>query len=112
MIVREITVDVLLGLAVAVAAASSVGVLAMRDAYQKLHYLTPLSILAPILVGLAVLVQAGHSARSAQTWLAVGFLVIASPFLSHATIRAARIRAKGDWRTIADTDGAPNQDKP
>lgn len=110
--VREVAVDVLLGLAVAIAAASSVGVLAMRDAYQKLHYLTPLSILAPVLVGLAVLVEAGYSTRSAQTWLAVGFLVIASPFLSHATIRAARIRAEGDWRMTAGGDGARQQDKP
>jgi multisubunit Na+/H+ antiporter MnhG subunit len=97
--VREVAVDILLGLAVVVAIASGVGVLAMRDTYQKVHYLTPLSIVAPVLVGLAVLVQAGYSTRSAQTWLAVGFLVIASPFLSHATIRAARIRAEGDWRT-------------
>lgn len=109
--IREAAVDVLLGLAVAVAVISSVGVLAMRDAYQKLHYLTPLSILAPVLVALAVLVQAGYSTRSSQTWLAVGFLVIASPFLSHATIRAARIRAEGGWRMTAARDGAPNQDK-
>jgi multisubunit Na+/H+ antiporter MnhG subunit len=110
--IREVTVDVLLGLAVAVAAASSAGVLAMRDAYQRVHYLTPLSIVAPVLVGLAVLVQAGYSTRSAQTWLAVGFLVIASPFLSHATIRAARIRAEGDWRTTIGHDGAEPEDKP
>jgi|HubBroStandDraft_4_1064222.scaffolds.fasta_scaffold74464_2 multisubunit Na+/H+ antiporter MnhG subunit len=109
--IREVAVDVLLGLAVAVAVISSVGVLAMRDAYQKLHYLTPLSILAPVLVALAVLVQAGYSTRSSQTWLAAGILVIASPFLSHATIRAARIRAEGDWRMTAARDGAPNQDK-
>jgi multisubunit Na+/H+ antiporter MnhG subunit len=110
--IREVAVDVLLGLAVTVALASSVGVLAMRDAYQKLHYLTPMSIVAPVLVGLAVLVQAGYSARSAQTWLAIGFLVIASPFLSHATIRAARIRADGDWRTAADGGGARPEDRP
>jgi multisubunit Na+/H+ antiporter MnhG subunit len=109
--IREVAVDVLLGLAVAVALIASVGVLAMRDAYQKLHYLTPLSILAPVLVGLAVLVQSGYSTRSAQTWLAVGFLVIASPFLSHATIRAARVRAEGDWRMTSDRDGAPDQDE-
>jgi multisubunit Na+/H+ antiporter MnhG subunit len=108
--IRQIAVDVLLGLAVTVTLASSLGVLAMRDAYQKLHYLTPLSIVAPVLVGLAVLVQAGYSARSAQTWLAIGFLIIASPVLSHATIRAARIRAGGDWRTAAD-GGAGSEDQ-
>jgi multisubunit Na+/H+ antiporter MnhG subunit len=115
--IRGVAVDVLLGLAVTVALASAVGVLAMRDAYQKLHYLTPMSIVAPVLVGLAVLVQAGYSARSAQSWLAIGFLAIASPFLSHATVgaarlRATRIRGDGDCRPTADTDGARPEDKP
>ena len=95
---REVIVDVLLGLAVAVAIASSLGVLVMSGPFRKLHYLTPLSIVAPVLVGLAVLVQAGYSIRAAQTWLAVLFMVVASPFLSHATIRGARIRLDGDWR--------------
>jgi multisubunit Na+/H+ antiporter MnhG subunit len=53
---------------------------------------------APILVTLAVLVHAGFSATSAQTLLALLFMVIAGPFLTHATIRAARIRETGDWR--------------
>lgn len=110
--VREVAVDVLLGLAVAVGLASSAGVLAMRDTYQKLHYLTPMSIVAPALVGLAVLVQAGYSAKSAQAWLAIGFLIIASPVLSHATIRAARIRADGHWQPTADSDGARAEDEP
>jgi multisubunit Na+/H+ antiporter MnhG subunit len=101
-VARGVAVDVLLGLAVAIALLSSTGVLVMRGAYQKLHYLAPLSIVAPLLVGLAVLVQAGFSSRSGQTWLALFFLVLASPFLSHATIRAARIRKEGDWRSHAD----------
>jgi monovalent cation/proton antiporter MnhG/PhaG subunit len=110
--IREVAVDVLLGFAVAVTLASSLGVLAMPNVYQKLHYLTPMSIVAPVLVGLAVLVQAGYSARSTQAWLAIGFLIIASPVLSHATIRAARIRAAGDWRLAAGSDGAGPEDRP
>lgn len=104
--IREVAVDVLLGLAVAVALASALGILVMADVYQRVHYLTPLSMVAPVLVGLAVLVQAGWSTRSAQAWLAVLCLLIASPVLSHATIRAARIRADGDWRQPAGRDGS------
>jgi monovalent cation/proton antiporter MnhG/PhaG subunit len=95
---RSVVVDIFLGLGVTVAIFSSVGVLVMRDAYQRLHYVTPVSLLAPILIGIAVLIQSGWSSRSAQTWLAIAFMAIASPYLSHATIRAARIRATGDWR--------------
>ena len=101
--------DVLLGLAVLVVLASSVGILVMGDVYQKLHFVTPVSVVAPVLAGLAVLIQSGWSARSAQTWLALLFVIIASPVLSHATMRAARIRQTGDWRGAeappADADG-------
>jgi monovalent cation/proton antiporter MnhG/PhaG subunit len=94
----SIVADILLALAVLVVLASSVGILLMRDVYQKIHYVTPVSLVAPVLVGVAVLIESGWSARSAQTWLALLFVIIASPVLSHATIRAARIRETGDWR--------------
>jgi multisubunit Na+/H+ antiporter MnhG subunit len=96
--VQQVVADVLLGLAAALVLASSVGILVMRDAYQRLHYVTPIALIAPLIVGLAVLVRSGWSENSSETWLAVLFMVIGGPFLTHATIRAARIREKGDWR--------------
>jgi multisubunit Na+/H+ antiporter MnhG subunit len=96
--VRVVVVDILLGLAVVIVLASTVGLLLMRDVYQRIHFLTPIALLAPIVVGLAMLVQAGWSAKTAITWLTVLFLAIAGPYLAHATMRAARIREKGDWR--------------
>jgi multisubunit Na+/H+ antiporter MnhG subunit len=99
---REILADVLLGLAVVIVLASSIGILVMRDAYQKLHYVTPAALIAPLVVGLAILAQSGLTENTAETWLALLFIVIAGPFLTHATIRAARIREKGDWRPGAD----------
>jgi multisubunit Na+/H+ antiporter MnhG subunit len=105
---REITADVLLGLAVAIVLASAVGILAMRDVYAKLHYVTPAALVAPFVVGLAVLAQSGLTEDTAQTCLALVFLMIAGPFLAHATIRAARIRQTGDWRPSARSrSGSP-----
>ena len=98
MTAQGIVADVLLGLAVALVLASSAGILVMRDTYQKLHYLTPLALIAPLIVGLAVLVRSGWSENSSETWLALLCVVIGGAFLTHATIRAARIRDKGDWR--------------
>ncbi|HEY3904090.1 MAG TPA: monovalent cation/H(+) antiporter subunit G [Streptosporangiaceae bacterium] len=95
---RAVAVDIFLGLGAAVAILSAIGILVMRDAYQRLHYVTPLSLLAPILIGVAVLIQSGWSSRSAQIWLAIGFMAIAGPYLSHATMRALRVRDTGDWR--------------
>lgn len=95
---REVLADVLLGLAVAIVLASTIGLLVMRDVYQKLHFVTPIALVAPLIVGFAVLAQSGLDENTGETWLALVFIVIAGPFLSHATIRATRIREKGDWR--------------
>jgi multicomponent Na+:H+ antiporter subunit G len=104
-IIREIFSDVLLALAAAIVLASSVGVLVMRGVYDKLHFVTPAALVAPVLVTLAVLLRAGFSATTTETCLALLFMVIAGPFLTHATIRAARVREKGDWRPGGE-DGA------
>ena len=98
MILKDIAADVLLGAAVLIVAGASVGVLVMRDAYQKLHFVTPAALVAPFLVALAVLVQMGWDENSGETCLALFFLVIAGPYLSHATMRAIRVRETGDWR--------------
>jgi multisubunit Na+/H+ antiporter MnhG subunit len=96
--IKDVFSDVLLGLAVVVVAGAALGVLLMRDACQKLHFVTPAALVAPVLVTLAVLVQMGADENTGETCLALFFLVIAGPYLSHATMRAIRVREKGDWR--------------
>ena len=59
-----IVADVLLGLAAVVVLVSSAGILVMRDAYQKLHYVAPIAVVAPVIVALAVLVQSGWTENS------------------------------------------------
>ena len=54
----------------------------MRDVYQKLHFVTPAALVAPALVALAVLVQAGLSETTGETLLALLFMMIAGPFLT------------------------------
>jgi multisubunit Na+/H+ antiporter MnhG subunit len=107
---RDVAADALLGLAVSVVLLSSLGVLVMRDVYQKLHFVTPISLIAPALVAVAVLVQQGYSENTAETCLAL-FLFVSGPFLTHATIRAARIREVGDWR-LRNDGGAPTGETP
>jgi multisubunit Na+/H+ antiporter MnhG subunit len=95
---HAIAADTLLGAAVLVVLASALGLLLMHDVYQKVHFVTPISLVAPILVAVAVTVQEGYREATGQTWLAVAILAVAAPFLCHATARAARIRECGDWR--------------
>ena len=95
---RDVLATVLLALAVLTVAGASLGVLLMRDAYQKLHFVTPAALVAPVLVTLALLVANGLNENTGETCLALVFLVVAGPYLSHATMRAIRVREKGDWR--------------
>ena len=96
--IREVFADVFLGLAAAMVLGSALGVLVMRDVYQKLHFVTPAALVAPALVALAVFIQQGLDENTGETLVALLFVSIAGPYLSHATIRAARIREQGDWR--------------
>lgn len=107
---RDVLSDVFLGLAVLIVLASSVGVLVMPDAYQKLHFVTPAALVAPFLVTLAIGVRTGLTENTGETCLALAFMVIAGPFLSHATIRAIRVREEGDWRPWK-SGKAPGEEK-
>jgi multisubunit Na+/H+ antiporter MnhG subunit len=108
---RSVLADLLLALAVLVVLGSSFGVLLMRDVYNKLHYVTPAALIAPVLAGLGVLARSGFDVNTGQTLLTLGFVVVAAPFLSHATIRAARIRQTGDWRGARARAGEAGQNE-
>ena len=109
--VREVITDVLLVLAVLTVAASSLGVVRMRTPYARLHYVTPAAVVAPVLVALAVFVTEGLNVYTGGAVLALVFVIGASPFLSHATIRAMRVREHGDWRGPGGTDTPDKQEK-
>lgn len=96
--IRNVVIDVLLGLAVLTVAAAALGVAVMPDAYARLHYVTPAAIVAPVFVTLAIFVREGLDENTGETIVALFFLFVAAPFLSHATIRAMRVRDSGDWR--------------
>ena len=96
--IRDVVIDVLLGLATATVAAAALGVAVMPDAYARLHYVTPAAIVAPVFVTLAIFVREGLDENTGETIVALFFMIVAAPFLSHATIRAMRVRDRGDWR--------------
>jgi multisubunit Na+/H+ antiporter MnhG subunit len=97
-VIREVLSDVLLALAAVTVIASAVGVLVVRDAYARVHYVTPAAVVAPVLVALAIFVAEGLDENTGETELALVFMIIAAPFLAHATMRAIRVREAGDWR--------------
>jgi multicomponent Na+:H+ antiporter subunit G len=97
-VIRQVVSDILLALAVLTVAAAALGVAVMPDAYARLHYVTPAAVVAPVLVTLAIFVTEGLDENTGETVVALVFMIAAAPFLSHATIRAMRVRDRGDWR--------------
>jgi len=97
-VIRDLVIGILLGTAALVVLLSSLGLLVMRDLYQRLHYVTPISLISTPLVAAALTVREGWDENTAAAWLTVAFVVVVAPYVSHATIRAARIRDRGDWR--------------
>ena len=94
---RELAVLLLLALGVGVTLLSCVGVLVMRDAYDRLHYTGPAAVLAPVAIAAAVVLEERLSAAGVKAVLVALVLVGTNPVLGHATARAARIRQFGEW---------------
>ena len=94
MSVESVVVAVLIGGGVAVELACCLGVLVMEDAYDKLHYLGPATILGPVLIAVAVVVDEGLGQAGIKSLLTALLLIIASPVLAHATARALYIRQR------------------
>jgi multicomponent Na+:H+ antiporter subunit G len=96
----NVAVDVLLALGVAAVLVSCVGVVVMRDAYDRLHYAAAATSVGPFLILAAVLVRVHVSAAGMEAIAAVAFLFLASPVLAHATGRAI-LRREEEGRTEA-----------
>jgi monovalent cation/proton antiporter MnhG/PhaG subunit len=95
--VRELAVIALLVAGVAITLFSCLGVLVMRDAYDRLHYAGPAGVLAPVAIAAAVVLEERLSAAGIKALLVALVLVATNPVLGHATARAARIREFGSW---------------
>ena len=94
---RGAVVAALLVVGVGVTLASCVGVLVMRSAYDRLHYTSAASTVAPLAVAAAIVVQEGRSAAAVKAVLVALALLVTNPVLTHATARAGRVREFGEW---------------
>ena len=94
MSISSIAVAVLLCLGVGIELACCIGVLVMRDAHDKLHYIGPAAILGPIAVAAAIVIRESFSQAGVKSILTAALLIIANPVLTHATGRAFYIRRR------------------
>jgi multisubunit Na+/H+ antiporter MnhG subunit len=73
------------------------GVVLLRDALDRLHYLAP-SSLAAMLITAAIIVRESFSQIGIYALLLTGFLVFTGPVLAHATGRAIELARRTGQR--------------
>jgi multicomponent Na+:H+ antiporter subunit G len=100
--VRDVIVAVLLGVGVSTALMSCLGVLLMRDALDRLHFTAPASTVCPVVFAAAVLVEEPLSSAGVKAVLVALLVLVTTPVLTHATARAARVRAHGRWKVLPE----------
>jgi len=94
-VVGDVIVAVLLIVGVTLELFCVLGVVVMRGAMARLHYVSPASVGA-LLIGVAIAVREGFSLIANKALLIGVFFVLTAPVLAHVTARAARIRERGE----------------
>ena len=82
----------LLWAGIAVVALSCLGALTLRQVYNRLHYLTPMTSIGAPLIGLALAIGNGWGLAMAEDLFIVFLLALTGPVLEAATGRAAAQR--------------------
>jgi monovalent cation/proton antiporter MnhG/PhaG subunit len=73
------------------------GVVVMRDVYDRLHYVG-LAGYGALLIGISILVRESWSLIGNKALATGGVLVLIGPVVVHTTVRSFRTRERGDWR--------------
>ncbi len=94
---HPIITGTLLAAAVALAIVCSIGLLVMRDAYQRLHFSAPVVTLSMLLIAIAVFIEEPDSQARTKVGLIFVLMLVMNSILNHATARAIRIRQAGRW---------------
>jgi len=89
---HDLALDVLVGAAVAGELLCCIGLVVMRDVYDRLHYAMAASAVPPLLVAAAVLVEEDWTQPSINALVIAVALFLVNPVAAHATARAAGSR--------------------
>ena len=100
--VGDVAVAVLLAVGVASALMSALGLLATKDPYDQLHFTGPATVIGPVAIAAAVLVEEPLSSAGIKAGLVALIMLASGPVLIHATARAARVRERGRWVVLPE----------
>ena len=90
---RDAVAAALVVAGVAIEVFAALGVVLMRDALDRLHFVGA-SLLGSVCVGLAVVVAEGPSVIGLKALLTVAVLAVTGPVLGHATARAIHLHRR------------------
>ena len=93
---------VLLGVAVAIAIVSSIGVAVMRDAFQRIQFSSPVVSISIPLIAVAVWIEEKDPQARIKVILIWILLLVMNSILTHASARAFHIRAKNHWEPLPE----------
>ena len=93
----QLAIDVLLALGCLTAVLSALGVMVMKDLYERLHYLAPFADVSMCCFALAIVLDKHFSQAGIKAVLIAVVLFVMNAVLTHATARAARVRQFGRW---------------
>jgi monovalent cation/proton antiporter MnhG/PhaG subunit len=94
---HPIIIGILLGIAVLLAILCSVGVMVMRDAFQRLHFPAVVVTLSTLLIAIAVWVEEKDPQARIKVILIGLLLFVMNSVLTAATAKAVRIHQQGHW---------------
>ena len=98
----DIAVAVLLAICVVSSLICCYGLLAFRDLYERLHFMSVVTTISSFGLLFAVVVKQGWGQGTIKSILVVIVLLLINAVLSHATARAARVREFGHWTPQAN----------
>jgi multicomponent Na+:H+ antiporter subunit G len=98
---KTIAIDVLVAVAVLITLVSVLGMLRLRDVYQKMHYIAPPASLGATFITAAIFLQRGFKAESFKALFTTLVLIGMNTVVTHAAARAFRIAEVEDWHPQA-----------
>ena len=105
---RSVVVSVLLIAGVALELVAVLGVVVMRNAYDRLHYVGLVGY-GGLLVGVSIMVKESFSLLGDKALATGAVMLLFGVCLAHVTARSLRTRERGDWR---DGLAAQREDRP
>ncbi len=98
----HVVVEVLLLGASVLTLICAIGMALMRDPLQRLHFIAPPTALGAPLITLAVFLDEPQLQAGFKTAAVTFLLILINGVVTHATARAVRAHARGQWEVTPD----------